>query len=449
MYLLEFLCRVKNFNYKERKFMVKKKSAKFVSFALVFALVLSLVPGMLAGAIRVVPHPADAALQFSDTVVPAQRVAFNPVNIAGTAAPYTWASAYGSVGYGNIFFNNIPNFPHAWIDFVAYDDQVVRSERAAFQWDSIREWGGPVQQNTFIGDVRVIEVDSIADIYRGAMDIFGGFRIFDTFGGLTGPHDVYFTTSTEIEIIAPGAAHFNFAGGAGYVGVVHTGWTSELIFSNLDLWDRTTRNPIAIGGQPYFARNSSCAIYVRFSFSFGGLDVTTMFRIIQRQIGPTAPTTPATIQDSNIVAFLNGFSIPAWNIAGGTYVHEAWLDEMYGFDLVFCNARNRLDITAADYPNRLMLAASEPDMDRAIARQQARRALEVANSTATQTVRVHVGTYWERNEVQARQLPGGGGMLINIEDLGWSEFDNPRREIRVRSFYPFITNPNYGFQIFN
>ena len=427
--------------------MVKKKSAKFISFALVFALVLSLVPGMLAGAMRVAPHPDYATVQFSDTV-PLSSVPYTLENIAGTSSPYTFASPFGAVGYANIFFDSIPAFPFSWIEFIAYDDQVVRSERAALQWDSIREWGAPVQQNTFVGDVRVIEVDSIADIYRGTMDIFGGFRIFDIYGGLTGPDDVYFTTSSTIEIIAPGYAHFNFDGGSGYVGVIHTGWTSELIFSNLDPWDQNVRNPIAIGGMPYYNRNCSAPIYVRFSFSFGGIDVTTMFKIVQRQVGPTAPTAPAAIRDSNIVAFLNGFSVPAWNIDGGTYVHEAWLDEMYSFDLVFCGARNRLDVTFVPYPYNLLLAASEPDMDRAIARQQARQALEVANSTVTQTVRVHVGTYWERNEVQARQLPGGAGMLINIEDLGWAEFINQRREIRVISYYPFIVHP-YGISVFN
>jgi hypothetical protein len=447
--------------------MFKKKTAKIVSFALVLAMVLTAMPGMFAGAMTVVP--ANPTITFDPTVIPA--VPYTLANVQG--GYFRSSAAQGTVPFGGdwmrdynnatdsaqIYFNwsdGLTN-PDAIMRFVLEDgngtEYLLRSRRAAFSWDSVREWGGAVQQNTFIGDVRVIEVDCIASIYRGDHNVFGGFRLYNTPGyglsnfgipGTAGPENTYFmfpfgTAGVEIEIVAPGNAFFGSTGGTGYVGITYTSWNSQLNFVNMDPWGNVMRNPVAVGGHPQFTRDSSAPIFVRQSFTFEGVEVDTWFMIIQRDTAPVAPTAPASIGSMNTTTWLNGFSIPSWNIAGETYVHEHWLAS-YGFDLAFCQVRNRLDVTAR--PANFMTPFSSPTQDLLNKQTAAMTALNATNaSTVTQTVRVEVGTLWERNEVAARMLPNGGGMLINVLDLGaLSAFTGPQNSVQVWSFYPILND---------
>jgi hypothetical protein len=429
------------------------------------------------------------------------------------------------------------------------------SEHEHIHWDSMRATGG-FERMEFCGDVAILEVDNIADFYTGAMDIIGGFRVFNRCevvianGGTCwvdprptticthrGPHDVYFRNSetgnslltdayrasywnpqagarpfdgrmngsvlayegATIEIISWGQAHRGGGGGRGYVGIPHDSWTSEAAFYALDPWDQTVRNPVKVGGQPYYLRNTTHPIYVYFQAEYRGNIVSTMFKIIERTPGNENPE-PAMMRRENIVAYLNGFSIPSVNINGKTYVHEKdLLDNKYGFDLRYCPVRNRLSVTFVPIlsPNGRALPVDPrtgevlvgtrfvgtwandefgiarvdsitvdpirgntwdgprsstegfgPNTNATTGDRDVSRSLIAAGEfdrqmTVRTNVRVEVGTYWERRIVDAYRYDGG--MLINIEDLGFAEYVRLRRELRVESQYPFITSRSPSF----
>jgi len=414
-----------------------KKSKRTISLVLVLALMLTMIPAMLVSAV--------AGPSLHANVCVTDFVGRCPCILDGGAGGYLASDGWRDGLEHFVGWNNVnPANPAEFIQFVAYDNQKLVTEYASFTWDGIRAFDGRTQQRSFKGEVAVIEVDSIAAIYRGDMDIFGGFRVFNRFElgqpgwtGLPGPNDVYFESDALLEIIAPGAAHNQGAGKPGLIGIWHSFWTSELVFNAMDPWDKNVRNPIAVGGQPYFNRTGSAPIYVRFVFDYLGIEYEMMFKIIQKPVGPTSATVAGrALNRQNIVAFLNGFSIPSLNTRKDpddpstaiTVVSEFDLPR-YGFRLVWDGVRQRLNLM---YVGSTILAASTTDDDRDRDRALVRSAMNGPLATVNQTTRVELRTAaggW--TELEAYQV--GGEMFFNIEDLGIAEWISARREIRVNS----------------
>jgi len=435
--------------------MIKNKK-RLISFALILTLLLAMVPAMLASATVPIPRPMRLCVGH----VCAMEHFLCASCESNCQATHTGKSItrYDEVNVAN---------PALFIEFVAYDDQVIMTEHATFRWDEIRRYGDHITRE-FCGDVAVIEVDSIADIYDDTFNIFGGYKVFTDWDkvargiGFAGPDDVFWVTPTKLgldgepvmpwmdgadftstmTIVAPSSNWMGEDGG--YIGIRGYRYSSELVLWAIDPFDGNTRNPLV--QQPYFKKlpnevtKEYDPIYVKFRTTYLGNVYEAWFKIIERKPG-RAMTENGTLRPVNIIAYLNGFFIPSLNVDGRTVVSEELLP-YYGYDLTWCPVRNRLSITY----NPCKFVIPDPELvNREVLRWQTFSKGDITRSVGATNVRVEIGTYWWRTgkEVTADRTTADdiriyridGTMYVNIEDLGASSYDNLRREIIVNGQY--------------
>jgi hypothetical protein len=277
--------------------------------------------------------------------------------------------------------------------------------------------------------------------------MFGGFKLFNTLfptlGTAAGPHDVFFTNSqmvgagqpftdftSTITVVARAA---NWMGDGsnpalGYVGMSSYRFTSEMNLYAIDEFDGKTRN--ALVEQPYFLKTTNDPIYINFEVEYLGEVYETWFKIVEKSSeGRTTAAPGGIVREYNILAYLNGFSIPSLNIDGNTVVNADLL-ALYGYDVVWCANRNRLSVT---YNPCKRLSPNAVASDRELSRIKAIVGGRNAGVHAAHNVRVEVGTYWSRQEVLAYSIDGA--MYVNIEHLGASVWNGIRREIRTWGQY--------------